>query len=137
MKDINEKWKDAFDGFYAWVQPGQRGWQPDGSNWGREYLENFYIRMNNEFPTKMAVGAAWPGFNDTRASWSRNRKMDAKCGKTFEEALHTFRRYHDEKNPLPILMIETWNDYEEGTAIEAGYATCGLKQLPPTLLGSE
>jgi hypothetical protein len=137
MKDINEKWKDAFDGFYAWVQPGKEGWRPDGSNWGRAYLENFYVRMNNEFPNKLAVGAAWPGFNDTRASWSRNRKMDAKCGKTFEEALRTFRRYHDTNNPLPILMIETWNDYEEGTAIEAGYATCGVKQLPATMLGGQ
>ncbi len=134
MKDINEKWKDAFDGFYAWVQPGKKGWQPDGSNWGRDYLEDFYQRMNTEFPNKLTVGAAWPGFNDTRASWSRNRKMDAKCGKTFEESLRVFRRYYDNRKQLPMLMIETWNDYEEGTAIEAGYATCGVKQLPPIML---
>lgn len=133
MKDINEKWKDAFDGFYAWVQPGKLGWQPDGSNWGRGYLEDFYHRMNSEYPNKLAVGAAWPGFNDARASWSRNRKMDAKCGRTLEESLHVFHQYYDDKHPLSILMIETWNDYEEGTAIEAGYATCGVKQLPPMM----
>jgi hypothetical protein len=27
----------AFDGFYAWVQPGTKGWAADGSNWGEDY----------------------------------------------------------------------------------------------------
>lgn len=134
MKDVSEKWKDVFDGFYAWVQPGKRGWSSDGSNWGREYLEHFYLTMKNRYPDMIAVGAAWPGFNDTRASWSRNRKMDARCGKTFEEALRVFRRYYDNHHQLPYLMIETWNDYEEGTAIEGGYATCGVKQPPSVSL---
>jgi hypothetical protein len=130
-KDIPQKFTNVFDGFYAWVQPGTKGWQSDGSNWGREYLENFYLTMNNRYPDKLAVGAAWPGFNDTRASWSRNRKMDARCGKTFDDALALYRRYYDRERPLPFLMIETWNDYEEGTAIERGYATCGV--APRTL----
>ncbi|HYE25397.1 MAG TPA: endo-1,3-alpha-glucanase family glycosylhydrolase [Clostridia bacterium] len=131
-KDVHEKWKDAFDGFYAWVQPGKEGWKPDGSNWGREYLEDFYIKMKTQHPDKLAVGAAWPGFNDTQASWSRNRKMDARCGKTFEDSLRLFRRYYDDNHQLPFLMIETWNDYEEGTAIEKGYAACGNKPQPVT-----
>lgn len=124
MKDINEKYTNAFDGFYAWVQPGKRGWQPDGSNWGEEYLETFYHRMKNEFPGKIAVGAAWPGFNDSKAAWGRNRRMDARCGKTFDETLRLFRRYYSEDHPLPFLMINTWNDYEEGTAIERGLDRC-------------
>jgi hypothetical protein len=123
-KDIPGRYRDAFDGFYAWVNPGKPGWQHDGSNWGEDYLKNFYLRMNNEFPNKIAVGAAWPGFNDTRASWSRNRKMDPRCGKTFDESLRLFRRYYTPEHPLPFLMIDTWNDYEEGTAIEPGLAAC-------------
>jgi len=35
-----------------------------------------------------------------------------------------FRRYYNELRPLPFLMIETCNDYEEGTAIENGVDTC-------------
>lgn len=124
-KDPVAKWNDAFDGFYAWVQPGSKGWAPDGSNWGKDYLDNFYQTMNSRFPEKIAVGGAWPGFNDSRASWSRNRKIDYRCGKTFEDSLRLFRRYHGSQNPLPFLMIETWNDYEEGTAIERGYNNCG------------
>ncbi|HYD16619.1 MAG TPA: endo-1,3-alpha-glucanase family glycosylhydrolase, partial [Candidatus Nanoarchaeia archaeon] len=123
-KDPSERFPNAFDGYYAWVQPGKRGWQHDGSNWGGEYLENFYQRMRTKYPNKIAVGAAWPGFDDTPASWSKNRKMDARCGKTFEESLRLFRRYYDDNQPLPFLLIVTWNDYEEGTAIERGLLKC-------------
>jgi hypothetical protein len=124
-KDPNPKFADAFDGFYAWVSPGKGGWKPDGSNWGREYLDHFYVTMNNQYPDKLAVGGAWPGFNDSRASWSQNRRMDPRCGRTFEESLRLFRRYYPPDRPLPFLMIDTWNDYEEGTAIEPGTAGCG------------
>jgi hypothetical protein len=127
-EDINEKFAKAFDGFFAWVHPGKQGWTHDGSNWGQAYLENFYTTMNNKYPDKIAIGAAWPGFNDSKASWSRNRKMDARCGRTFEDSLRVFRRYYNQEHPLPFLMIVTWNDYEEGTAIERGYANCGGKK---------
>jgi len=113
-----------FDGFYAWVRPGAGGWSNDGHNWGRDYLEGFYRRMTTKYPDKIAVGAAWPGFDDRKASWSENRFMDARCGRTFEESLSLFRRYYTNDNPLPFLLVETWNDYEEGTAIERGINTC-------------
>jgi len=125
FKDINTRYPNAFDGFYAWVQPGADGWKPDGSNWGESYLESFYKKMNQDYPDKIAVGAAWPGFDDTRAAWSRNRHMNDRCGRTFEDSLRLFRRYYSADHPLPFLMVETWNDYEEGTAIERGYSRCG------------
>ncbi len=124
-KDGNSKYASDFDGFYAWVQPGRGGWQRDGSNWGRDYLDSFYARMSAHYPDKIAVGAAWPGFDDSRASWTRNRRMNARCGKTFEDSLGLFRRYYSDQKPLPFLMIVTWNDYEEGTAIERGVVRCG------------
>ncbi len=124
MEDGDMRQAEQFDGFYAWVQPGERGWQADGSNRGIEYLDGFYRRMK-KYPGKIAVGAAWPGFDDSRASWGQNRYMDARCGKTFEETLRLFRRYYDNSNPLPFLLVITWNDYEEGTAIEAGVGQCG------------
>ncbi len=123
-KDPVEKWAGAFDGFYAWVQPGKSGWQRDGSNWGQEYLHYFYTTMTRNYPQKLAVGGAWPGFNDSRASWSRNRHMDPRCGRTLEESLQMFRRYYDSSRPLPFMMIETWNDYEEGTNVEGGSHGC-------------
>lgn len=116
--------EEEFDGFYAWVHPGDKGWQPDGSNWGRSYLESFYQTMNSRYRNKIIVGAAWPGFDDSQASWGLNRRMDHRCGRTFQESLRVFRRHHNDSNPLPFLMIVTWNDYEEGTAIERGLARC-------------
>jgi hypothetical protein len=124
MKDIRPESAAAFDGFYAWINPGKQGWQPDGSNWGQQYLDSFYKTMVTDYPGKIAVGAAWPGFNDSKASWSQNRKMDSRCGRTFNDTLRLFRRYYDQQHPLPFLMIETWNDYEEGSAIEKGVDTC-------------
>jgi hypothetical protein len=124
-ENTDTPYANDFDGFYAWVQPGKQGWSPNGKNWGESYLEDFYTTMRNKYPDKIAVGGAWPGFNDSKASWSLNRYMDPRCGKTFEDSLRIFRRYFNDRHPLPFLLIETWNDYEEGTAIERGYAKCG------------
>lgn len=125
FKDIRPSLASDFDGFYAWVNPGAGGWKRDGSDWGQDYLEHFYKTMSTDYPNKIAVGAAWPGFDDSRASWSLNRHMSDRCGKTFEDSLKLFRRYYTPEHPLPFLMVVTWNDYEEGTAIERGYASCG------------
>jgi hypothetical protein len=111
-----------FDGFYAWIHPGH-GWAPNGSDWGKEYLEHFYQKMQPR-TDKVIVGAIWPGFNDTRASWSLNRHMDRRCGQTFEDTLKIFHHYDDPEHPMPFLLIATWNDYEEGTQIETGVSDC-------------
>lgn len=108
----------AFDGYYAWIHPGDKGWSADGSDWGEQYLESFYKNMKNSNRNKIAMGAAWPGFDDTRARWSLNRHMDARCGRTLEDTLQIYHQYYDSSAPLPFILVETWNDYEEGTAIE-------------------
>jgi len=115
---------DAFDGFYAWVGPGSQGWASDGSHWGGRYLDNFYQTMTSKYPDKLAVGAAWPGFDDSHAPWSQHRHISPRCGKTFDDTLRMFRAYYSDSRPLPFLMIDTWNDYEEGTAIEKGLPRC-------------
>jgi len=115
----------AFDGFYAWVNPGGKGWTANGSNWGEDYLRDFYHMMQTKYADKIAVGAAWPGFDDKRASWSLNRYMAQRCGKTFADTMKIYRDYYTPARPLPFLLIVTWNDYEEGTAIERGLAKCG------------
>lgn len=110
-----------FDGEYAWVHPSQ-AWMSDGRDWGKGYLEVFYTKMEHK-PQEISIGGVWPGFNDVKASWSLNRHMDRRCGKTFEDTLQLFREY-DAIHPMPFLMIATWNDYEEGTEIEDGISDC-------------
>jgi hypothetical protein len=120
------QYTNDFAGSYAWVQPGPGGWAPDGSNWGEKYLKEFYETMADKHPDKIAVGGAWPGFDDSAASWGLNRHIESACGKTFDATLTLYQKYYDGSKPLPFMLIETWNDYEEGTAIERrSVANCG------------
>ena len=121
----------AFDGFYAWVNPGKKGWAADGSNWGEDYLRDFYQNMRSKYPDKIAVGAAWAGFDDRKASWSLNRYMSQRCGETLSATMKLPSEYYPADNPLPFLLIATWNDYEEGTAIERGSAKCDAGAKAP------
>jgi hypothetical protein len=120
----------AFEGEYAWVHPGSKGWTSDGKDWGQDYLDAFYKKMQSKHPDQITVGAIWPGFDDTRASWSLNRHIDRRCGKTLEDTLRVFEDYDDPAHPMPFLLIATWNDYEEGTAIENGVAQCTASSNP-------
>lgn len=109
----------AIDGYYAWISPGQGGWAPDGSRWGESYLREFYSTMATKHPDKLAVGGAWANFDDSKAGWGLNRHISARCGQTIAD---TLKLWHDAsaQNYMPYLLIATWNDYEEGTAIEPG-----------------
>ena len=120
----------AFDGFYAWINPGPKGWARMADDWGQEYLSNFYQTMRDKYPDKIAVGGAWASFDDSKASWSLNRHMSARCGQTFKDTFNLWRKYYASDDPLPFVMIETWNDYEEGTAVEPGIARCGTEDTP-------
>ena len=116
---------NAFDGFYAWINPGAKGWTPDGSNWGEQYLNDFYQTMRDKYPGKVIVGGAWDSFDDSKASWGLNRHMSARCGQTYTDTFNFWRKEFPADEPIPFVMVETWNDYEEGTAIEPGIAKCG------------
>ena len=122
---------DSMDGFYAWINPGTKGWAADGSNWGEDYLRTFYRHMESKYPGKIAVGAAWASFDDSRASWSLNRHMSPRCGQTFSDTLRLAQENSSPDHPLPFVLIETWNDYEEGTAIEPGIAQCKTSPVTP------
>ncbi|HST09703.1 MAG TPA: hypothetical protein VLL05_04960, partial [Terriglobales bacterium] len=57
------------------------------------------------------------------------RHIDQRCGKTLQDTLRIFMENNDPDHPIPFVMVATWNDYEEGTAIENGLARCGT--APP------
>lgn len=131
---INEYPPDSFlpaiDGYYAWISPGNKGWAADGTNWGADYLDEFYDTMQTKHPEKIAVGAAWASFDDSKASWGLNRHISARCGQTLTDTVNLWRK-HFASYYMPYLLIETWNDHEEGTGIEFGKFRCDAgKQLP-------
>jgi hypothetical protein len=121
--DPPSQYVKAFDGEYAWVYPGSKGWTADGQAWGEDYLTDFYAKMRKH-SDEVAVGGIWPGFNDAKASWSLHRHIDPRCGKTFEDTMRLFEENDDSSHPIPFVLIATWNDYEEGTAIEPGLPRC-------------
>lgn len=116
---------NAFDGFYAWINPGDKGWAADGGNWGEQYLTSFYHTMETKYPDKIMVGGAWATFNDSKAAWGLNRHIAARCGQTFKDTFNLWKGSVPAGDVIPFILIETWNDYEEGTAIEPGIPSCG------------
>lgn len=119
------QYASAFDGFYAWISPGNKGWAADGSHWGEQYLTNFYNTMKTTYPDKIVVGGAWAVFNDSKASWGLNRHISARCGQTYQDTFNFWHREYPADDPIPFILVETWNDYEEGSAIERGLPACG------------
>jgi hypothetical protein len=122
------KYLSAIDGYYVWIHPIRNS---DGSNWGEQYLKDFYAAMETKYPDKITVGGAWSSFDDSKASWGLNRHISPRCGKTFTDTSNLARQYYSSGNPMPFVLVETWNDYEEGTAVEPGIPTCGAKPQPP------
>ena len=131
-ENLPDQFAGAFDGFYAWISPGERGWASDGSNWGDQYLNDFYETMRTKYPDKIIVGGVWSSFDDSKASWGLNRHISARCGHTFADTSNLWRKYFPPDDLLPFVMVETWNDHEEGTAIEGGIPTCGAGVLEHT-----
>jgi hypothetical protein len=124
-ENLPGQYAESFDGFYAWVSPGDKGWSPDGSNWGEQYLSQFYETMHTKYSDKIIVGGVWSSFDDSKASWGLGRHIAARCGQTLADTSNLWHKFFAADDPPPFLMIETWNDHEEGTAIEDGIPNCG------------
>lgn len=129
QENLPGQYANDFDGFYAWVSPVQGG---DGSNWGQQYLTNFYDTMKSKYADKIIVGGAWSTFDDSKASWGLNRHIAARCGQTYQDTFNFWRKQFPADQPPPFILLETWNDYEEGTAMERGIPNCGNGNQPPS-----
>src|SRR6185312_11484359 len=108
------------DGAYAWLAPeGSKGDDPASL----AYLDRFY-KAASQNRDRVVIGSAYKGFDDSRASWGKNRHIPEQCGLTWLSTFAEADRYYSAKNQLPMLLIVTWNDYEEGTEIETGIDNC-------------
>jgi len=105
--------KPYADGAFAWTA------QRDPNDAMISYLTDFYGKAAR---SKMIVfGSAWAGFDDRGAGWGKNRVTPRNCGRTW---LDTFAAANRFDRRLDGLRVVTWNDYEEGTAIEPGIDNC-------------
>ncbi|MCU1311503.1 MAG: hypothetical protein JWO20_2628 [Candidatus Angelobacter sp.] len=107
------------DGAYAWMDPNASN---GGDPAALSYLDRFNKAARDN--RKLAAGSGYKGFDDTLASWGKNRHILQQCGQTWMSTLAMPGRYYSQKNQLPMLLIVTWNDYEEGTEIETGIDNC-------------
>jgi hypothetical protein len=129
-------------GEYAWINP------TDGTagDSGFADLTSFFSNaLNNQ---QSAIwSAVYKGFDDELASWGANRVIDQQCGRVW---LETFQHsgsfggsssymgsldYVAQGGRLDAIMVDTWDDYEEGSEIETGIDNC-LSNLKVSLVGS-
>jgi len=108
-KTLRPEKADVMDGL-RWVHPITTGRRMEKI--GARISQLSIRRWSSRYRDKLAV-ALRGRFDDRKASWTRNRRIDARCGKTFEDSLRIFRRYYIRFQSLPFLMIVTWNDYEK------------------------
>jgi len=120
--------KEGFDrndsaGAFVWIAPAlakNKASVPDLSQ-----LREFY-RYGLTEPTKIATGGAFKGFDDSLADWGKANPhfMPQSCGATWLQTFDLINQNFSAARQLPFLQLITWNDYEEGTALESGIDNC-------------
>jgi Glycosyl hydrolase family 71 len=108
------------DGAFAWIAPET---VKPSDPIAEEYLERFYKKAKDS-GGKLTIGAVYKGFDDSMASWGKGKRLDQRCGKTWLDTFAIINQNYSSNHPLDALIIPTWNDYEEGTSIEPGIASC-------------
>ena len=83
---------------------------------------------------RIAMGSVYRGFNDSLAPWGVDRFVHPRCGQTWIDTFNEIGKFYSSSNQLASLQIVTWNDYEEGTAMEAGIDNCIYMQ--PSISGN-
>jgi hypothetical protein len=117
------------NGRFGWVQPPvysstQQFWWGSGTSSSPTYLDTLYS-AGIAHPSQITVGALYKGFDDNNASWGNNRVVAQQCGQVLLKTANEISKYFGGSNPqLPYLQVITWNDYEEGTAVEDGIDNC-------------
>ncbi|HZF10567.1 MAG TPA: hypothetical protein VFE33_17415 [Thermoanaerobaculia bacterium] len=93
------------------------------------YLDNFYSQSLS-YASLQGWGGGWQGFEDAASGWGQNRHRPQECGNTWlltmAEESHDpgTGPYYSSSRQLPFFHVATWNDYDEGTAIEPGIDNC-------------
>jgi PKD repeat protein len=96
--------------------------------------QDAFYNAATQKPNLVTLGSAYKGFNDTPAGWGTNRIVDQHCGQTWLDTFSAIGRHYSASNQLGALQIVTWNDYEEGSAIEPGIDSCVY--LVPSISGN-
>lgn len=115
-------------GFSHPQSDGAFSWTCNASKDSMSCLDGFYWNYTHTYYNKIAVGSAYPGFNDNIATWSTTKRyQDQECGilwlNTWNEA-NVYPFFSSLGHPIHHLQVASWNDYEEGHQIETGVDNC-------------
>jgi hypothetical protein len=114
--------RDYSAGAFVWVAAGFAAQKVSVSNLSQ--LKEFY-RYARTQPAKIATGGVFKGFDDLLASWAtRKHYVPQACGDTWLQTFDLVNQNYNSTRQLPFLQLITWNDYEEGTALESGIDNC-------------
>lgn len=111
------------DGSFAWLATKTSDY---ATYMSLDYLDSFYgTALKN--PSKFAFGSGFKGFDDSIAAWTplpTGRHIPQLCGQTWLHSMAETGLYYSSSKQLDNLQIVTWNDYEEGSALEPGIDNC-------------
>jgi hypothetical protein len=87
---------------------------------------NHFYETARQYSKMETYGSVYKGFNDTLASWSPpgGKHIDQLCGQTWLRTFEKIQEWYSPSRPLAAMQLVTWNDYEEGTALETGIDNC-------------
>jgi hypothetical protein len=117
------------NGRFGWPQPpiysfAQQFWWGSSTSSSPTYLDTLYS-AGLTHPAQLTIGVLYKGFDDNNASWSNNRVVAQQCGQVLLKTANEISKYFGGSNPqIPYVQVATWNDYEEGTAVEEGIDNC-------------
>lgn len=111
-------------GAFVWVEAGTHESYGDRPA-DMKSLESFY-NIAAVQKDKIAVGGVWKGFDDSKAPWAAASPhyLPQECGRTWLNTFSVLNGHYSARDQLPFVQLVTWNDYEEGTALESGIASC-------------
>jgi hypothetical protein len=101
---------------------------------GSEYSEADWLREANQSSKLVKIASVYPGFNNTNTNYGFNAaaghpygwKLSRECGLVWINSWRQIKSalLRASTNSVGYVGIVTWNDYEEGTAIEPGIDNC-------------
>lgn len=117
------------DGGFQWLDINADPFHPASPNPFDPALaaqDAFYSTARSS--NRLSIGSTYRGFNDTLAPWGIDRFVHPRCGQTWLDSFSEIGKFYSTSNQLTDLQIVTWNDYDEGTAMEMGIDNCAYLQ---------
>jgi hypothetical protein len=113
------------NGAFVWIEAGSKA-KYAGTPADLRHLGRFYNIAKDQQPSTITIGGAWSGFDDSKAPWSAASPhyLPQSCGDTWLDTFKIVNERYNAQQQLPFLQLVTWNDYEEGSALEPGIASC-------------